>query len=60
MTIFNEFLGKDVKCCYLDFDQQKIARGKLEQLDSDLIKISGKLGVIIINKKVIQKMGMLK
>lgn len=58
--MFEEFIGKNVKCCYTDYDQHKIARGELKEIEGDLIKISGKLGTLIINKNSIVKMGIMK
>lgn len=57
--MFEEFINKEVKCCYKDFNQYKIARGKLEKVEEHLVKITGRLGTIIINKKNIEKMGLL-
>jgi len=54
--VFEEFLGKDVKAPYRDGTQFKIARGKLESIENGFIKITGRLGTIIINEKNIEKM----
>ena len=55
-SVFEEFLGKEVKAPYRDGTQFKIARGVLESIDNGFVKIKGKLGVIIINEKNIEKM----
>jgi len=59
-SIFSEFLGEEIKAPYRDGDQFKIARGTLEGITDGFIKISGKLGTIIINEKNIEKMSKLK
>ena len=58
-SIFQEFLGHDVKVPYKDGSQFKIARGKLESIDNGFLKISGKLGTLIINQKNIERMSRL-
>ena len=58
-SIFKEFLGEAVKAPYRDGSQFKIARGTLEAAENGFVKISGKLGTIIINEKVIEKMSKL-
>lgn len=45
-----------VKAPYKDGTQFKIARGKLESAENGFVKITGKLGTIIINEKNIEKM----
>jgi hypothetical protein len=60
MMMFEEFFKKEVKCCYKDFDQNKIARGKLVEINNGLIKITGRLGTIIIRDTQVMKMGLLK
>jgi len=54
--MFEEFLGKQVKAPYKDAKQFKIARGKLEEASGGFIKVTGRLGTIIINKKRVEKM----
>lgn len=56
--MFSEFIGKEVKCLYKDFNQDKIARGTLMEEEGNHIKITGRLGSIILNKKQIVKMGL--
>ena len=56
----SEFIGKKVKCLYNDFNQQKIAKGELVEYDGTLLKITGHLGTIVINKNNIVKMGEMK
>jgi hypothetical protein len=60
MSIFEEFLGQEVKAPYKDGTQFKIARGKLQSLENGFVKISGKVGTIIINEKNIEKMSLMK
>ena len=55
-SIFNEFLGYEVKAPYKDGSQYKIARGKLESINMGFLKITGKLGTLIINEKNIERM----
>jgi hypothetical protein len=59
-SIFEEFLGEEVKAPYRDGNQFKIARGRLTALTNGFVKISGSLGTIIINEKNIEKMSRLK
>lgn len=59
-SVFQEFLGQEVKAPYRDGEQFKIARGKLEAIDGGFVKVSGRLGTIIINEKNIEKMSKLK
>ncbi len=58
-SVFEEFLGEEVKAPYKDGDQFKIARGKLEAVNNGFVKVVGKLGTIIINEKNIEKMSRL-
>lgn len=55
-SMFEEFLGKEVKAPYKDGSQFKIARGTLTHLGNGFVKIRGRLGTIIINEKNIEKM----
>lgn len=55
-SLFSEFIGKEVKVPYKDGNQFKIARGTLEQIMNGFVKITGRLGTIIINEKNIEKM----
>jgi len=59
-SLFEEFVGKEVKAPYKDGTQFKIARGVLDSINNGFIKISGRLGTIIINEKNIEKMSLLK
>ncbi len=59
-TPFAEFLGKEVKAPYKDGAQYKIARGTLSEVNNGFVKISGRLGTIIINEKNIEKMALLR
>ena len=56
MSMFDEFVGKEVKAPYKDGDQFRIARGTLTEISDGFVKIKGKLGTIIINEKNIEKM----
>ena len=60
VSIFDEFLGQEVKAPYKDGNQFKIARGRLDAITNGFVKISGRLGTIIINEKNIEKMSRLK
>lgn len=55
MEVFAEFIGKQVKCSYKDGTQFKIARGVLESCSNGFLKIRGRLGLIIINEKNVEK-----
>ena len=59
-SLFNEFLGQDVKAPYKDGTQFKIARGVLEEINDGFVKIKGRLGTIVINEKNIEKMSKIK
>jgi len=59
-SLFEEFLGQEIKAPYRDGSQFKIARGKLKEINNGFVKIVGKLGTIIINEKNIEKMAMTK
>lgn len=60
MRMYEIFMNKKVKVVFRDGNQEKIARGELVEIDDPLLKISGELGTIILNKHDIRKMGMLK
>jgi hypothetical protein len=59
-SLFEEFLGNEVKAPYKDGTQFKIARGTLKEINNGFVKIVGKLGTIIINEKNIEKMALVK
>ena len=59
-SIFEEFIGDEVKATYKDGTQFKVARGKLIGVVNGFVKIIGDLGTIIINEKNIEKMARLK
>ncbi len=59
-SLFDEFVGMEVKAPYRDGNQFKIARGKLEEINNGFVKIRGKLGTIVIAEKNIEKMAQLK
>jgi hypothetical protein len=48
-----------VKAPYRDGTQFKIARGTLEGFENGFVKITGRLGTIIINEKNIEKMSLI-
>lgn len=56
--MFSGFLGKEVKVPYRDGSQFKIARGVLEDEDKVFVRISGRLGTIIINKCNVERVGL--
>jgi len=55
-SFFESFVGDEIKAPYKDGSQFKIARGVLREVDSGFVKITGKLGTIIINERNIEKM----
>ena len=55
-SVFDEFVGKEIKAPYKDGSQFKIARGRLISITKGFVKINGTLGTIIINEKNIEKM----
>lgn len=57
---FEEFVGSEVKAPYKDGNQFKVARGTLKEIRNGFVKISGRLGTIIINEKNIEKMALVK
>ena len=57
-SLFEEFVGKQVKALYDDGGQLKTARGILMFSKDGFVKITGRLGTIIINEKNIQKMAL--
>lgn len=57
-SVFEEFLGKEIKAPYRDGTQFKIARGVLQEIKNGFVKIRGPLGTIIINEKNIEKMSL--
>ena len=59
-SLFQEFLGQEVKAPYKDGSQFKVARGTLQDINNGFVKIRGKLGTIIINEKNIEKMSLTK
>ena len=59
-SLFEEFLGKEVKVPYTDGSQFKIARGRLQGINNGFVKIVGRLGTVVINEKNIEKMSVIK
>jgi len=59
-SLFEEFIGKEIKAPYKDGSQFKIARGTLTEISNGFVKIKGQLGTIIINEKNIEKMAALR
>ncbi len=57
-SVFSEFIGQEVKVPYRDGSQYKIARGNLQEAEDGFVKISGKLGTIIINEKNVERMSL--
>jgi len=58
MDMFGGFIGKNIKAAYRDGDQIKFARGILESAEGGLLRITGRLGTLIINTETIQKLGL--
>ncbi len=59
-SLFDEFVGHEIKAPYKDGSQFKIARGKLKEISNGFVKIVGSLGTIIINEKNIEKMALVR
>lgn len=55
-SVFEEFVGQEVKAPYRDGTALKIARGVLVAINGGFLKINGELGTIIINEKNVEKM----
>lgn len=58
--MFEEYIDKNVKILFKDGIRSKIARGNIIEVDENHIKISGIKGILIINKKNIEKVGLIK
>jgi len=58
-SIFRDFIGEEVKVPYRDGNQFKIARGKLTDISSGFIKITGTLGTIVIREQNVERMSRL-
>ena len=58
-SVFESFLGENVKAPYRDGSQFKVARGRLEEVKNGFVRLHGQLGVIVINEKNIEKMSLL-
>jgi hypothetical protein len=58
-SLFEEFIGQEVKAPYRDGTQFKIAKGTLKEINRGFIKISGRLGTIVINEKNVEKMALI-
>lgn len=56
--MFQEFLNKSIKATYKDGTQFKVARGILREVDDQFLKVDGKLGIIIIQKKKVEKVSL--
>lgn len=59
-SLFEEFVGKEIKAPYRDGRQFKIARGSLKEINNGFVKIVGRLGTIVINEKNIEKMALVR
>ena len=60
VSLFEEFVGMEVKAPYKDGTQFKVARGVLEDINNGFVKIKGRLGTIVINEKNIEKMSIMR
>lgn len=58
-SIFNEFVGSEIKAPYKDGPQVKIAKGVLRGITNGFVKIEGSLGTIVIAERNIVKMSKL-
>ena len=56
MSVFEPFIGKEIKAPYRDGAQCKVARGVLEDMNEQFVRVKGKLGTIVINVKNIEAM----
>ena len=54
--LFESFVGKQVKVPYSDGNHLKVARGTLEDVNNNFIRVRGNLGVIVINTRNIEKL----
>ena len=59
-SLFEEFVGQEIKAPYKDGTQFKVARGMLKEINNGFVKIVGRLGTIIINEKNIEKMALVR
>jgi len=59
-SMFLELVGKKVKVPYRDGQQFKVARGTLQGAQQGFVKISGRLGTIVISERTIEKMSVLE
>ena len=59
-SMFGEFVGKTVKAPYRDGRQFKVARGLLAAAKQGFVKISGRLGTIVISEQNIEKMSVVE
>ncbi len=59
-SIFEEFLGEEIKAPYQDGSQMKVAKGVLKGITNGFVKIEGELGTIVINERNIVKMARLR
>lgn len=53
--IMEEFIGKEVKVPFDDGGESRIASGTFITYDKDFIKVTGKLGTLIIGRNTIFK-----
>lgn len=58
--MFEEYLGRNVKVGYIDGKQYKFARGRLEKIEGNFLRINGQLGTIVINIQTVQKCAEMK
>ena len=58
-SVFNEFVGKEVKAPFLDGNKLKVAKGKLVSASNGFVKIQGKLGTVVINEKNVERMAVI-
>ena len=58
--MFDEFIGQNIKVVYRDNGAFRIAKGTLDEDNGFFLKVRGRLGIIIINHKCIERVGKLK
>ena len=54
-SLFEDFLGKEVKAPFRDGKHIKVARGRLEAVQGGFIRLRGSRGLILINTNNVEK-----
>ena len=58
--LFKDFLGEEIKMPYREGRQFKIASGRLVDIRGGFVKVTGKLGTIIVNIHNIERITKVK